>query len=363
MNSGRRFARAVVVILAGVATGIALLELLFGGNRLNPLSIPVEVDLRLDVSSLYGSEEPTVRYRRDRYGFRGRYTHPSTIDILTLGGSTTDQRFLDESQTWQSVMASLFAEAGATVEIVNAGVDGQSTVGNLANFLHWFPAVPNLRPKYVLVYVGTNDLFFDGTGTGRFDQLKRGGMADRMLKQSAIFNLYRKLKGMYLAQRVLLVDHGSLRLDEVSWTRAPVQPDVDWPRETLVAEGFDKLEKRLRALHGRITNMGARSIFVTQKSRHYERLYGTIWGIDHEWMMFGHPANGVDLDRLMGLQFARTMAVCRDLNSVCVDTATIHYESGDFYDPVHHTPSGAAKLGRYLHSKLSHLFPAAHHPQ
>lgn len=69
MSSGHCFARAVVVILAGVATGIALLELLFGGNRLNPLSVPIDVDLRLDVSELYSGEEPTVRYRRDRFGF------------------------------------------------------------------------------------------------------------------------------------------------------------------------------------------------------------------------------------------------------------------------------------------------------
>lgn len=362
MILGRRFARAVVVILAGVATGIALLELLFGGNRLNPLSIPVGVDLRLDVSDLYSSEEPTVRYRRDRYGFRGKYTHPSTIDILTLGGSTADQRFLDESSTWQSVMAASFEEAGEALEVVNAGVDGQSTVGNLANFFHWFPAIPELRPKYVLVYVGTNDLFLDGTGTSRFDQLERGGIADRILKRSALFDLYRKLKGIYLAERVLLIGHGSLRLDEVAWTMAPVRVRVDWPKEASVIKGFDEFEERLRALHDQIIKLRAKAIFVTQQSRYDKQVDGAVWGIDHEWKLFGLKGNGVDLGQLMSMQFERTMAVCRDLGAVCVDTTALKYDDGDFYDVVHHTPSGAAKLGRFLYGELASIFPVAEGP-
>ena len=360
MSSGRRFARAVVVILAGVATGIALLELLFGGNRLNPLSIPIDVDLRLDASELYSGEEPTVRYRRDRFGFRGEYSHPSTIDILTLGGSTTDQRFLDDSRTWQSVMSAVFEETGEAVEIVNAGVDGQSTVGNLENFVHWFPAVPDLRPKYVLVYVGTNDMFLDGTGTSRFDQPERGGIADHFLKRSALFNLYRKLKGAYLAEQVLLVGHGSLRPAEIGWTMVPLAGNIDWAGDPSFAQGLSEFEQRLRALHEEIAKLRAKPILVTQRSRHYKQVNGAVWGMDREWTLFGHKTNGVDLSRLMSLQFARTMAVCRDLGAVCVDTAVLEYEDSDFYDAVHNTPSGAGKLGLFLYAELAPLFPLDH---
>jgi len=54
------------------------------------------------------------------------------------------------------------------------------------------------------------------------------------------------------------------------------------------------------------------------------------------------------------------MAVCRDLGSVCVDTAALEYDDGDFYDAVHNTPSGAAKLGRFLYRELAPVFPVEH---
>ncbi|MDA1315729.1 MAG: SGNH/GDSL hydrolase family protein [Acidobacteria bacterium] len=359
MKSSWHFARAVVVTLAGVATGIILLELLFGGNRINPLSIPKNTDLRFEVRGLYASEDgPTVRYRRDPFGFRGTYSHPSTIDILTLGGSTTDQRFLDENRTWQAVLAVLFNRNGRSVEVVNAGVDGQSTAGNLANFTYWFPAVPDLRPRYILVYVGTNDLFLNGGEVSQFDQLRRGSALTSILKQSALFDLYRKLKGAYLARQVYLVSHGSMRLADIEWTTKPLVAHIDWLEDPVVARRLDQFEDRLVALHSRIVAMGAEPIFVTQKGRHYRKLGETIWGMDREWELFGREVNGVDLGRLMILQFARTLEVCRSLGAVCVDTSTLEYEDTDFYDAVHNTPSGAAKVGQFVYSKLIPLFPA-----
>ena len=41
---------------------------------------------------------------------------------------------------------------GKDVYVVNAGVDGQSTVGHIKNFDWWFPNIPDLKVKYFLFY-------------------------------------------------------------------------------------------------------------------------------------------------------------------------------------------------------------------
>ena len=113
-----------VVNLAGLLAGFGLLELWFGGRALDPLSVPRDVELQFDIRGLYDNPDgPTIAYRRDRYGLRGRYTDPASIEILTIGGSTTDQRYLNEHRTWQPVLQRAFVRDGRAVEVVNAGGD------------------------------------------------------------------------------------------------------------------------------------------------------------------------------------------------------------------------------------------------
>ncbi len=192
MKRKRVWFRVLVVNLAGVLAGLGLLELWFGGRALNPLSIPLDVELQFDVRDLYESPEgPMITYRRDRHGLRGRYVDPGSIEILTIGGSTTDQRYLDDQRTWQSVLQRAFAQDGRDVEVVNAGVDGQSTLGNLANFEYWFPKIPGLNARFVLVYVGTNDFFLDASDATTFDDPRDKSDAAWLLGRSAVYDLYR----------------------------------------------------------------------------------------------------------------------------------------------------------------------------
>ena len=100
MKRKRVWVRVFVVNLAGLLAGLGLLELWFGGRALNPLSIPRDVELRFNVGDLYDSPDgPTVTYRRDEHGLRGKYVDPGSIEILTVGGSTTEQRYLDDERT------------------------------------------------------------------------------------------------------------------------------------------------------------------------------------------------------------------------------------------------------------------------
>ena len=92
-----------------------------------------------DLDDLYPSIPNKVLYIRNEYGLRDNCDHPSEIAILTIGGSTTDQRYVEFSSTFQTVLQKrLTQEIGYFGCITNAGVDGHSTWGHLFAFKNWF---------------------------------------------------------------------------------------------------------------------------------------------------------------------------------------------------------------------------------
>ena len=48
----------------------------------------------------YNLPNYVIDYQRDEFGFRDRESKFSDIDILTIGGSTTDERFIKDGDTW-----------------------------------------------------------------------------------------------------------------------------------------------------------------------------------------------------------------------------------------------------------------------
>jgi len=113
------------------------LELYFGSwFRPKPWGLLCDVHWTFS-ENMYGVEK-TIDYVRDSQCLRGSY-NASSIDVVTVGGSTTDQRYLTEGETWQDSIARYFHRNGRQLSIANAGVDGQSTIGHLWDFEYWFP--------------------------------------------------------------------------------------------------------------------------------------------------------------------------------------------------------------------------------
>ena len=106
------------------------------------LIIPKDFQRRFDTANLYAGGG-IIYYKRDGHGLRGVYDDPSKIDILAIGGSTTNERFIDEKHTWAAVLGQEFRRHGREVVVVNAGVDGHSTIGHLKNFEFWFSMIPD----------------------------------------------------------------------------------------------------------------------------------------------------------------------------------------------------------------------------
>jgi len=134
---------ALFVNFTLLVIGILVAEIFFGNwfypDNLNRLNIIRSRTVKYDIAGLYDSSSKAISITRDQYGLRGAFQLPADIDILTVGGSTTDQRYITDGKTWQDVLQQKFESIGKNVKVANAGVDGQSTFGHIKNFDWWFP--------------------------------------------------------------------------------------------------------------------------------------------------------------------------------------------------------------------------------
>lgn len=329
---------ALLLLLAGAA------ELSFGTwfstDPLDQLSLPRDIRVIADASTLYPGGGQFV-YARDRWGLRGAVTDPAKVTILTIGGSTTNQLYLPEDQTWQKALEQSFRAEGHEVVVANAGIDGQSTVGHLATLERWVSHVPGLKPRFVLAYVGINDTHITGSW---IDVLVHPSPWKQMAQKSAIVRLSRQLAGMVKARRAKL-QHQAIDFDAARWTDKPNRPSDHGGPD---AEGY---KQRLKTMAQSIHRMGAVPVFITQPRGDYRVVDGKVLGVAS-----AEGLNGVDQYRLLAALNQATREVCRDEGLLCLDLAReLTFDKGDFYDYLHNTPAGAAKIGRWLHGKLAGL--------
>lgn len=351
----RRLVKIVAVNGALVFAVLVAAELIFGswiwGPAYSVLNIPRNTVRHFDVSQLYRRDGP-ITYTRDRHGLRGAYPVPDAIDILVMGGSTTDEIYISDGETWVDQLRQAFAEAGQPLVIVNAAIDGQSTVGHLRAIDLWFPNIPGLRARYVLIYVGINDMAVNETAVTQYDEMKSPEPLRRfrhyLMNNSVSYNRFRQLRGAFAAERMRFV-HGARDTARMAW-----QPVTFFVDDAALARALEpRLEAfagRLRALAGKIKGeMKAEPVFVSQERGDHKLVDGKLWVRAEK----GAAAPSDEAYRTLAHFNRTTLRVCADLKLVCVDLAGgIAYEDGDFYDAIHTTPAGSRRIGRFLHQRL-----------
>jgi len=336
---------------------IAAIEIIFGGwfsKSISTLYIPCNKMWTYE-HNLYPNKEPVI-YNRDRFCLRGDYQSPKNIDILTVGGSTTDQRYLSDDQTWQQFLKEGLSQTLPNISVVNAGVDGQTTFGHLWNFAEWFPHIPEFSPKIILFYVGINDSLIleklhkydDKTNNDIFDQTKQ-----YIEGNSALYHLYRIIKGLVLAR------HGRAGHEKIEWaeetlTKQPLLTDYSPYQET-----FHALQTRIDKLAQETRKIGALPVFVTQKHFTYWEESGTSVGLAKTYQLKdGTLINGLDYKAIDVMIADSILEACQRTKAVCVDLARdVDFNFKDFYDSAHNTPVGAQKIGRYLVKTLENREP------
>jgi hypothetical protein len=332
------------VNLIGLAVSVFAIELLFGDWRsayLPPLAAVVDRSYvyRQDLYAPFGD----IVYKRDKYGLRGVREPLSRIALVTVGGSTTDQRYIGEGETWQDVL-----RMRTGIAVANAGVDGMTSFGYLIAVTEWLHRLPNFSPAHYLHYIGINDASMSG---GQTESDRSGASSPWLLtirKRSAIGRAVTKLWISISAPRE--VNHGAVRVPPGGLPPVMIKVEIAARDiEDYIETTYKPNLRKLLALHhGR----GEEAIFVSQSANPAIIAWkGPDTYVSAKFPELQHWALAL---RLIN---GATEAVCRQ-DAACrfVDLAgELRFDAGDFYDLVHMTPSGARKIGAFLADQLAHI--------
>ena len=167
MRSNLIYWLKVLGINVGLISLVAILvELVFGAWIKAPGLWTLGI--RRDFAIHWWLQEKCLRdrpmvYSRDYYGFRGNSHALRNINIVAMGGSTTEEPNVSDNETWTANLEQCLVRRGVPAKIANAGINGQSTLGHIRNFDVWLHHLPNFRPSYLLAYVGINEPKIEGS--------------------------------------------------------------------------------------------------------------------------------------------------------------------------------------------------------
>jgi lysophospholipase L1-like esterase len=341
---------------------VVILELLFGSwlgddpwRATRGLNILRDTSIKFDLRSADKNSTLKSTYTRDHFGLRGSCKDVSHIEILTIGGSTTDQRWNSDGSTYQDVLQSLLSEKiGRQICISNAGVDGHSTFGHLKSFESWFSLINGLSPKYYLLYIGINDAGFREGPADGFDNAEvphYSALRNIIRQKSALYGLVVRLRNFStrLVDNPIYASHLDYQFKEKDYVVSALTPGV----EIKIAKNSDAFEKRLRAMLSHIRSRGALPICVSQPHLYAKKFEGKNRGLERVFQHEKISYNGLDYE-------ASINALSKVMKTSCVESAGYFIDIGskkfldeDFYNGVHMTNSGVRRLGEYLYEEFA----------
>jgi hypothetical protein len=280
-----------------------------------------------------------VLYSRDKYGLRGSHETVSEIELATVGGSTTDQRYITEGQTWQDALRTLTG-----IRVANAGVDGMTSFGHLVAVSEWLHEIPSFSPKNYLHYVGVNDAALSQEPRQHdFDRSGRLNLSLRSLsRRSAIVGAIEKLWSRSTGSRA--VAHGAITSrPNATFVKAGVDQDTIEP---FVESVYKPNLRKLIQLH---RQRNEHAIFVSQMAHP-----SLVQWKNGETFIAADSGDLGTFAVALGMINKATERTCRESADLCrfYDLARVSFEARDFYDVVHTTPSGARKIGAFLAEEI-----------
>jgi lysophospholipase L1-like esterase len=353
------------------------------------LSNPGKYLLRTDPAVMPGvSGLKTVTV--NAIGFRGSLPPQGhiTYKIVAIGGSTTIDTSLDDSETWPQLLENGMNASQSTISVWvgNAGINGANTVNHLV-LTQWLPGV--VQSNMWIFLTGVNDLqaslAFEGAPTQAFLEKAAGFQGD--LPRGELFRVqnryprFERLKLFVLMQQAIangsqlfhhprvfdtefLVDFRNVR------AKSAVVPLPD------LSTGLKEYRSRLISLASRCRDINERCLFLTQPSIWRNDLsladqrllwYGSVGRIDNsDYFTVQNAAatkgfvSAGDLARAMSAYNRTLLDVCQQFALECFDLAShIPQNTSVFYDDVHFNENGARVVAQVLQQYLLSTPPFA----
>ncbi len=313
-----------------------------------------------DVSNLYPRTPSQIRYHRDKNGLRGTYNPESkNLKIITVGGSTTDCRYTDDSATWPEILKEkLQKKFQKSIEMGNAGLDGHSSYGHLSALEEWLPA---LKPDVILFYVGIND-YAKGPYVNPYDvaySTQQTGFRNKLMQEirnnSFVFDSLKRIKMTLLAREQVNFkgppahsrNHFEYLTDEeiLSADNSILQTDLK-PLLEIYRSQLQKIVIKTKEIH-------AKPILMTQPA-----IFGPFKNRDSDYSKLkieylGKTISGLQAYKILNAYNNILLEVCASEKIFCVDVARdFPRNEVNFYDFVHNTEIGSAILGQLISDNI-----------
>lgn len=344
-------------------------------NPLNPrlkgdrIVLPVRQRYEVQIENL-----PNVRgkaiHTKNSLGFRGPEPPAdwaSRLTILAVGGSTTECYFLTDGTDWPSVLERDLRPSLPTVWVNNAGLNGHSTFGHQ---ILLDDHVAKLRPDVALLLIGVNDVGIDALGgfDGAFLKNSAVRMGDAwykdwartVVKNSEVIGLIRLISRGVKTQKLHFRDDVHLVLrpaDTLSLPAARIGAELAALKPRLPAYA-----RRVEGLVTTCRKAGIEPILITQPL-----LLGagrdSLTGTDLAKFRVRENENGELYWKRLEAYNDVTRAVATRQGIHLIDLARqLPKSSAFFYDEMHFTEAGAARVAALIAADLRGYLPTRHGP-
>jgi hypothetical protein len=122
--------------------------------------------------------------------------------------------------------------------------------------------------------------------------------------------------------------------------------------EVQIAKNTENFEKRFKQLLLQASLYGSKPICVSQPHLYTRTINGTKKGVENVFEYNGTWYNGLDYDTSISELSKSMKRLCLEGNGYFFDMASKKFETGDFYDGVHMTPTGTQRLGSYMYKEF-----------
>ena len=321
--------------------GLILIELIFGNWIFGPKfsSLIIKRNITKVWNPTHYESNHAAMYKKDEFGFRGNYKNISNVKIITVGGSTTDERWIDENLTWSHLLQKKLENTYANIKVANAGTMGQSTIGHLKNFEIWFNQIPNLKPEYFIYYIGINDSILLLKALDKYKDKRNYNEADtlvskklferqvRYLKNNSVFyKLFKLIDGYFLAKK-----YGVTHFTGTWKNKKKIKPIEVNKEDKIVLQFLIEYQKRLKKINERTKKYKSKTIFITQNV--------------HKDHFLSNALNIINIT---------TKNFCINNEIICLpldEKVNFDFEK-NFYDGIHTRPSGNKKIAEYISYEL-----------
>ena len=271
-------------------------------------------------------------YKRNYWGFRGEEFDPKNVKIIFEGGSTGNQRYTPEDLTIVGLINKRFENENINLKIFNASTDGKSLNGYINDFEFWFPKIPNLKPEYVIFYLGINDRFINDRYylDHKISEMKIDRLKDYIKNNSFVVDKYKIIKNNYFPKNTLSYDFNdnSIYKDFKYIDFISAQKIHKNKNEDDLAL-INKFQYKLDKLNSIIKKNNIKPIFITQVK--FDGLKDKkLYLINNELKNFSKV---------------------NDYFFIPIDELIL-MEINDFYDHVHTTPKGSSKIADIISENI-----------